>query len=104
MQTAKIDFNKQLQIAVKSGKLSFGVKEAIDAARLAKAKLIILTANCPEPDKSNIIQYAKQSLIPLYNYSGTSRDLGSACNKPYVIAALVVKEPGDSEILKLAVQ
>ncbi len=104
MQSTKIDVNKQLQIAVKTGKLSFGVKEATDAARLAKAKLIILTANCPEPDNSNIRQYAQQSSVPIYNYQGTSRDLGSACNKPHVIAALAVKEPGDSEILKLAVQ
>ena len=104
MQSTKIDVNKQLQIAVKTGKLSFGVKEATDAARFAKAKLIILTANCPEPEKSSIRQYAQQSSVPIYNYQGTSRDLGSACNKPHVIAVLVVKEPGDSEILKLAVQ
>jgi large subunit ribosomal protein L30e len=104
MQTSNIDVNKQLQIAVRTGKLSFGVKEATDAARMAKAKLIILTANCPEPEKSNILHYAKQSSIPIYHYAGTSRDLGSACNKPHVIAVLTVKEPGDSEILKLAVQ
>jgi large subunit ribosomal protein L30e len=104
MQSTKIDVNKQLQIAVKTGKVSFGVKEATDAARFAKAKLIILTSNCPEASKTNITRYATQSSVPIYNYQGTSRDLGSACNKPYVIAALTVKEPGDSEILKLAVQ
>lgn len=101
MQTAKIDINKQIQIAVKTGKLSFGLKEAIDAARFAKAKLVILASNCPPVYKESIMQYAKQSAIPVFNYSGTSVDLGAACTKPFIVAALTVREPGDSEILKL---
>lgn len=104
MQAAKIDVDKQLQIAVKTGKISFGVKEATDAARLAKAKLVIIASNCPEAYRRNIDHYARQSSISVYNYAGNSRDLGSACNKPYAVAVLTVKEPGDSELLKLAVQ
>jgi large subunit ribosomal protein L30e len=101
MQTAKVDVNKQIQIAVKTGKVSFGVKEAIDAARFAKAKLLILAANCPAQDRTDIAQYAKQSEVPIFDYAGTSLDLGAACLKRFVVAALTVKEPGDSEILKL---
>lgn len=102
MQTAKVDVNKQIQIAVKTGKVSFGVKEALDAARFAKAKLLILASNCPDQQKADIVQYAKQSVVPVYDYPGTSLDLGAACVKPFVVAALTIKEPGDSEILKLA--
>ena len=102
MQTAKVDVNKQLQIAVKTGKVSYGVKEAVDAARFAKAKLLILAANCPAKEKADIVQYAKQSEVPIFDYTGTSLDLGAACLKPFVVAALTIKEPGDSEILKLA--
>ena len=104
MQTAKVDVNKQLQIAVKTGKISFGVKEALDTARTAKAKLLILASNCPEPYRSNIIHYAGQSEIPIYNYAGNSIDLGAACGRRFVVAALTIKEPGDSQILKLAVR
>jgi large subunit ribosomal protein L30e len=104
MQTTKIDVNKQIEMAVRTGKVSFGVKEAIDSARFAKAKLLIMASNCPEPHKQDILQYAKQSEIPIYNYHGSSVDLGSACMKPFVVAILTVKEPGDSEILKLAVR
>jgi large subunit ribosomal protein L30e len=102
MQTAKIDVNKQIEIAVRTGKVSFGVKEALDAARSAKAKLLIMASNCPQPDKGDILQYAKQSSLSVYNYPGSSVDLGGACLKPFVVAVLSVKEPGDSEILKLA--
>ena len=101
MQTAKVDVNKQIQITVKTGKVSFGVKEAIDAARFAKAKLLILAANCPAQGRTDIAQYAKQSEVPIFTYAGTSLDLGAACLKRFVVAALTVKEPGDSEILKL---
>jgi large subunit ribosomal protein L30e len=102
MQSAKLDINKQIQILVKTGKVSFGVKEAIDAARFAKAKLLIIAANCPAQGRTDIAQYAKQSEVPVYDYAGTSLDLGAACQKPFVVAVLTVKEPGDSEILKLA--
>ncbi len=102
MQTAKVDVNKQIGIAVKTGKVSFGVKEALDAARFGKAKLLILASNCPDLHKADIVHYAKQSAVPVYDYGGTSVDLGGACAKPFLVAALTIKEPGDSEILKLA--
>lgn len=102
MQSAKVDVNKQLQICVKTGKVTLGVKEALDAARFAKAKLLILASNCPAQYRMDITQYAKQSSVPIFNYAGNSIDLGSACLKPFVVAALAIGEPGDSEILKLA--
>jgi large subunit ribosomal protein L30e len=102
MQTTKVDVNKQVEMAVRTGKVSFGVKEALDATRFAKAKLLIMASNCPEPYKLDILQYAKQSSVPIYNYQGSSVDLGGACLKPFVVAVLTIVEPGDSEILKLA--
>ncbi len=102
MQTTKVDVNKQIAMAVRTGKVCFGVKEALDAARFAKAKLLIMASNCPEPHKQDILQYAKQSSVPIYTYQGSSVDLGGVCLKPFVVAVLTVKEPGDSEILKLA--
>ena len=102
MQAAKVDVNKQIGIAVRTGKVDFGIKEVLDAARLAKAKLLILSANCPAGDKASIIQYAKQSSVPIYDYPGTSLDLGASCGKPFVVAALAIRESGDSEVLKLA--
>jgi large subunit ribosomal protein L30e len=101
MQTSKVDVDKQIGIAVKTGKVSFGVKDAIDAARFAKAKLLIMASNCPQPHKLDISQYAKQSSVPIYNYQGSTIDLGAACLKPFLVSVLTVKEPGDSEILKL---
>lgn len=104
MQTSKIDVNKQIQIAVKTGKVGLGTKEALEVVKFAKAKLVILASNCPENEKADILHYAKTSAVPVHTYPGTSLDLGSACGKRFVVAALTIREPGDSEILKLAVQ
>ena len=97
-----MDLNKQIGMVVKTGKVELGSIQAADAAKSGKARLIVVASNCPEPDKSNILYNAKLSEIPVYMYSGTSADLGTACERPFLVAALTVKEPGDSEILKLA--
>jgi len=97
-----IDVNKQIKIVVKTGKIDFGCEEAVDAARAGRAKLIILASNCPEDRRKQILSNAGLSRIPVYTYSGSSLDLATACEKPFVVAAVTVREPGDSEILKLA--
>ena len=97
-----MDLNKQISMVVKTGKIELGCSKATDAAKTGKARLIVVSSNCPEPHKSSILYNAKVSEVPVYVYSGTSMDLGAACEKPFLVAALTVKEPGDSEILKLA--
>jgi large subunit ribosomal protein L30e len=97
-----MDLNKQISMVVKTGKVELGCEKATDAAKTGKARLIVIASNCPEPHKSDILYNAKVSEVPVYAYSGTSMDLAVACEKPFLVAALTVKEPGDSEILKLA--
>ena len=97
-----MDLNKQISMAIKTGKVELGCKEATDAAKTGKARLIVIASNCPEREKSSILYNAKLSEVSVYVYSGTSMDLGTACEKPFLVAALTVKDPGDSEILKLA--
>jgi large subunit ribosomal protein L30e len=38
----------------------------------------------------------------LYEFPGLSVDLGPLCGKPYIVSALTVIEPGDSDIMALA--
>jgi len=96
-----IDITRQLKLAVKSGKVSFGCAEALEAARSSKAKLIVLASNCPESAKAEILQRARLSELPVYIYGGTSVDLGGVCEKRFLVAAVTIHEPGDSEILKV---
>jgi len=96
-----IDVNKQIRLAVKTGKVELGCKKTLNAASFGRGKLLIVASNCPEPYKSDILYNAESSNIPVHLYQGTSLDLGFTCEKPFTVAALMVREPGDSEILRL---
>lgn len=93
--------DKAIATVVKTGKVALGVKRTLEAARTGKAKLIIIASNCPENLRADILYYAQLSKVSVYLYPSSSRDLGIACRKPFTVAALAVKEPGDSAILKL---
>jgi len=96
-----IDIDKAIATAVKTGKVSFGANSAIQNAKTGKVKLIFLAANCPKTMREDIEYYCKLSKVPLMTYKGSSMDLAAVCGKLFVISALSIREPGDSEILKL---
>lgn len=96
-----IDINKAIATAVKTGKVLFGANNAVKSVKTGRAKLILLAANCPKRVREDIEYYGKLSAIPVIIYNGTSIDLGAACGKPFMVSALTVKDPGDSDILKL---
>jgi large subunit ribosomal protein L30e len=96
-----INIDKGITAATKTGKVSFGTNSAIQNAQTGRAKLIILAANCPRNIRENIEYNCKLSGVPLVTYKGSSLDLGAACGKRFIVSALTIREPGDSEILKL---
>jgi large subunit ribosomal protein L30e len=99
-----IDVDKAIGTAVKTGKVVLGANEAVKNAQSGKAKLIVIAANCPSYARGDIEYYSKLSGVNVVVYKGTSIDLGMTCGKPFMVSALSVKEPGDSDILKLAEQ
>ena len=99
-----VDLNKSISMAVKTGKVLFGANSALKSARLGRARLIIVASNCPKNIRDDIEYYCKLSGIPLLIYRGSSLDLGAVCGKPFMVSALVIREAGDSDILKLAVK
>ncbi|MEM3522797.1 MAG: 50S ribosomal protein L30e [Candidatus Bathyarchaeia archaeon] len=96
-----IDVNRQIKVAIKTGKVIFGCKKALEASKTGKAKLIILASNCPEDHKNDILYNAKISGIPVYIHPSNSLALASICEKPFVVAAMTIKDVGDSDIMKL---
>ena len=96
-----IDVNKAIASSVKTGKVAFGINNALKSAKLGRAKLIMLASNCPRNSIDEVTFYAKSSDVPVVIYKGSSIDLGIVCGKPFMVSALTVREPGDSEILKL---
>ena len=99
-----IDVDKAIGTAVKTGKVVLGANEAVKNAQSGKAKLIVIAANCPTNARGDIEYYGGLSGVNVVVYKGTSIDLGMACGKPFMVSALSIKEPGDSDILKLSEQ
>lgn len=96
-----IDVNKAITTTAKTGKIQFGSNSALKSAKTKKAKLILLASNCPQSIREDIEYYCKLSEIPVSVYKGDSSDLGALCGKPFEVSALTIKEPGDSNILKI---
>ena len=96
-----IDVNKAIATTAKTGKIQLGANSALKSAKTKKAKLIIVASNCPQETRKVIEYYCQLSDIPVSIYKGTSVDLGAVCGKPFEVSALSVREPGDSNILKI---
>ena len=97
-----IDVDKAIATTAKTGKVQFGANNALKSAKTKKAKLIILASNCPQNTREDIEYYCGLSNIPVSIYDGNSLDLGAVCGKPFEVSALTIREPGDSDILKIA--
>ena len=96
-----IDIDKALATVVKTGRVSFGANAALQNAKTGKAKMIILSADCPKDIKEQVEYYGKLSKVPVMTYKGASMDLAAICKKLFIISALSIKETGDSETLKV---
>jgi len=97
-----IDVDKAIATTVKTGKVLFGANKAVESVKLGRAKLIVLASNCPREVVEDVMSYSRFSNVPVVIYKGTSIDLGAVCGKPFMVSALTVREPGDSDILKLS--
>ncbi len=91
----KINVDKSLIKAVKTGKVIVGANRTIDAAADGSAKMVVLASNCPEDIKKKI----QATDIPVLEYEGTSVELGPVCGKPFTIAAMAILDAGESDIL-----
>lgn len=94
-----VDVTKEIRMAIDTGKVQFGSDKAEVAARLGKAKLIILAANGPKDKQLGIKKLAKLSGMPVFVYPGTSIELGAVCGKPFSVAALAVLEEGTANLV-----
>ena len=90
----------KLQMVMKSGKYSMGVRSCKKLLRNGKAKLVLLSSNTPALRKSELEYYAMLAKTNVHHFSGDNNELGTACGKYFRCGVLVIMDPGDSDILK----
>ncbi|WP_457751502.1 50S ribosomal protein L30e [Thermococcus sp.] len=96
-----VDFAFELRKAEETGKIVMGAKKSIQYAKMGGARLIIVAKNARPDIKEDIEYYAKLSGIPIYEFDGTSVELGTLLGRPHTVSALAVLDPGESRILAL---
>lgn len=97
-----VEVEAVIKNTVKKGKVKIGEKETKQAMSKGKAKLIVLSDNCPYSEEITTI--AKKKKTPVYNYKSNSIDLGYVCGKAYAVSAFAVIDDAGSKILTLVGQ
>jgi large subunit ribosomal protein L30e len=92
----------ELRLALSTGKVQLGSKTAVREMRRGRARMAILSSNCPANKAEAIETYGRLSEIPVLTHAKDSVDLGVLCGKPYPVSAMIISDPGDSNILEIS--
>jgi large subunit ribosomal protein L30e len=92
----------ELRMALNTGRVELGSKVAMRELRRGRARMAIVSSNCPSKTRQDIETHRKLSNIPVINHQKDSLDLGVLCGKPFSVSVIVINDPGDSKILELA--
>nr|KAJ3423150.1 60S ribosomal protein L30 [Polyrhizophydium stewartii] len=84
---------------MKSGKTTLGYKSTLKSLRNGKAKLVLISGNCPPLRKSEIEYYAMLSKTNVHHYAGNNIELGTACGKYFRVGSMSILDAGDSDII-----
>lgn len=106
-KSSQENINSKLQLVIKSGKISLGLKSSLKHMRSGKAKLILISANTPPLRKSEIEYYAMLSKTAVHHYQGSNIALGTAAGKLFRVgcvfflltSVLTILDAGDSDLL-----
>ncbi len=96
-----MSFESALRMVLRTGKVVLGSKQTLKLVKHGKTRMVVVAANAPPEAKKELKYYASLSNIPVYEYSGTSVELGALCGKPFPVSMLAIVDPGDSNILEL---
>ncbi|CAL5871852.1 uncharacterized protein PFLUO_LOCUS6106 [Penicillium psychrofluorescens] len=91
--------SSRLALVMKSGKVTMGTKSTMKTLRSGKAKLVLISGNCPPLRKSELEYYAMLAKTPVHHFNGNNIELGTACGKLFRCSAMAVLDAGDSDIL-----
>lgn len=95
-----VDVKKELSIVRRTGKFILGYRQSYLAVLSGKARLVVLSRNCPAEMRSEIMVAAKLRGVKVIEADYDSRDVGLALGKPFRAAVVAVVDPGSSALLE----
>ncbi len=87
---------KVIKDAVAANGYKSGVKEVLQSVK--GTKLIIVSKSIDLDDRARLEEQTKTANVPVYEYPGTSVQLGKLCNKPFRITAIAISSGNAAEI------
>jgi len=93
------DLGRDIRLAVDTGKVAIGAKEATKAINADSAKIIVVASKGAKSAIADILHICKVAEIKVIKFEGSAMELGATCGKPYSINAMAILEPGNSNIL-----
>ncbi|HXG07572.1 MAG TPA: ribosomal L7Ae/L30e/S12e/Gadd45 family protein [Nitrososphaera sp.] len=87
---------KVIKDAISSDKYKSGVREVLHSVK--GSKLIIVSKSIGPEYRAKLEEQAKAANVPIYEYPGTSVQLGKVCNRPYRVTAIAIRSGTASEI------
>lgn len=82
----------EIQTAIKAKNATIGYRESMKIMKSGGAKTIIMANNLPDSMDAEIKHNAKVAEAKLEVFDGGSKDLGTACGKPFPVAVVVIKD------------
>ncbi len=80
----------KIRKAQEAGKVIPGAKSVMNILASKEAEAVVLASNCPQNISESIRHSAKLAETPVEEFSGDSDALGSACKKPFTVAACAI--------------
>ncbi|MHA1767974.1 MAG: 50S ribosomal protein L30e [Promethearchaeota archaeon] len=100
---SSFDENKEINVAVKTGKTLIGTKSVLRQLSMGDLKLLILAKNAPKQviDKITMLNNCLETPVPIFTSKNSSWDLGAVCAKPFWVSTIGIMKEGNSSILKV---
>ena len=87
---------KVIKDAVAADKYESGVRDVLQSVK--GSKLIIVSKSISSDDRAKLEEQAKTANVAVYEYPGTSVQLGKLCNRPFRVTAIALKSGTSAEI------
>lgn len=87
---------KVIKDAVTAEKYKSGVREVLQSVK--GSTLIIVSKSIDSDDRTKLEEQAKTANVAVYEYPGTSVQLGKLCNRPFRVTAIAIKSGTAAEI------
>jgi large subunit ribosomal protein L30e len=85
-----MDIEKEIRAAIKEGRVVIGNKKVKKSLLMGTADSVVISKELPSKIKDELHYYASLSNITCYDFSGSSKDLGYICAKPFPVSSLSI--------------